>query len=350
MTSQSFARPDILWLLLSFPLLIVVTYYGRRRRMAALRRFGQPEAMAILFVPTRRRLYSLLCTLAAVSFLVVALAGPRWGRGDTGVVVGRDLVVVLDFSKSMLADDMRDPDGRNERERWKAARAGIFELLESFRQHGGHRIGLVVFAAKPWIVCPLTSDYDHFALRLDEYDPLAPPREVNPDPDKNEQFPSGTRIGSALREAVAAHDPRFPGYRDILLISDGDDPAADAESEIETGIRAARDAQIPVHTVGVGDPVRAITVVVPRPRGDDEIVGPTRLFEDRLKEIARQTHGEYDPARRERPKLGEFFKTRIEARPSRQLPDDALPQPRERYPWFLVPAFVFLLAAWWMDP
>ena len=116
---------------------------------------------------------------------------------------GRDLMIVMDLSKSMLADDMRDPELK---ERWQAAREGIRELLASIRQRGGHRLGLVVFAAKPWIVCPLTADYDHFALRLEEFDPIAPPREVNPLED--EQFPSGTRIGAAILEAVRAHKDR----------------------------------------------------------------------------------------------------------------------------------------------
>ena len=88
---------------------------------------------------------------------------------------------------------------------------------------------------------------------------------------------------------------------------------------------------------------------MPRPGGDDEIIGPTKLFEARLKEIARQTHGEYDPARREVPKLGDFFKSRIETQPSRELSDDALPQLRDRSVWFLAPAFVLLLLGWRME-
>ena len=63
---------------------------------------------------------------------------------------------------------------------------------------------------------------------------------------------SGTRIGEALKAAVAAHDKRFPGYQDIVLISDGDDPADDREWV--RGADEARKAEIPVHTVGVGNP------------------------------------------------------------------------------------------------
>jgi Ca-activated chloride channel family protein len=306
------------------------------------------DAVAVLSsLPRKTRGRSRLLVLGAIMLLVVAVAGPRWGRGESGVSIGRDVTIVLDLSKSMLADDVRDPEGHDVKERWKAARAGVHGLVAAMRPHGGHRIGLVVFAAKPWIVCPLTADYSHFEMRLDEFDPIAPPREVNPL--ENEQFPSGTRIGAAIVEAVVANDPRFPGYQDIIMISDGHDPALDRDSEIETGIQAARDAKIPVHVVGLGDPDNATTVVIPRPGGDDEIF-QSHLFEAPLKEIARQTRGEYYPVRREVPDLAAFFKNRIEPRPSRELPDDALPQRRERYLWFLLPAFVLLLLAWVIEP
>ena len=340
--SLSFARPAALLLLGLLPVLIAIFWHGSRQRRAMLLRFGRPEALAALSsLQPRRRARSRLLLLGSMLGLVIALAGPRWGKGDPGVVSGRDLMIVLDLSKSMLADDMRDPDGVN-KQRWQAARAGIHDLVESIRQRGGHRVGLVVFAAKPWVVCPLTADYDHFLMRLDEFSPEAPPPEVNPI--MGEPFESGTRIGAALTEAVKAHDPRFPGYQDILLISDGDDPADDRDSEIETGIRAAREAHIPVHVVGVGDPENAVGASF-----KDEI-RPTQLVEAPLQEIARQTRGEYLPAHRDRPKLAEFFHARIEPRPSRELTDDAFPQPRDRALWFLLPAVVLLMAAWVIEP
>src|SRR5262249_56130300 len=63
---------------------------------------------------------------------------------------------------------------------------------------------------------------------------------------------SGTRIGAALRLAVAAHDPRMQGAQDIILLSDGDDPVAD--NEWREGIDAAAAKKIPIHTVGLGTP------------------------------------------------------------------------------------------------
>ena len=345
----SFARPVLLWLLFLLPLLILLAYRMGKRRRRLLEQFGQLESLAGLSsLQPRRRVRARLCLLGSVLLLVIGLAGPRWGKGDAGVVAGRDLMIVLDLSKSMLADDMRNPDGTTGRMRWESSRAGIHDLLAYLRQRGGHRVGLIVFAPKPWLVCPLTNDYDHFEMRLNEFSPSAPPLEVNPE--KDEDVPSGTRIGAGVADGIRWHDSRFKGYQDVLLISDGDDPSPDADSEIGLGIQAAREAKIPVHVVGVGDPDMAIVATWKRPGGEEEIIGPTRLMESRLMEIARQTRGEYLASKRERPALGDFFRTRIEPRPTRELADDALPQPRDRAVWFLVPALVLLLAAWWIEP
>lgn len=343
----SFARPILLSLILLLPVLIVLAYRMGKRRRILLERFGQLEALAGLSsLQPRWRVRARLCLFASVLLIIIGLAGPRWGKGDPGVVAGRDLMIVLDLSKSMLAEDMRDEKAP---ERWRAAQAGIHDLIAYLRSRGGHRVGLVVFAAKPWLVCPLTNDYDHFAMRVNEFSPAAPPMEVNPE--KDEHVPSGTRIGAGVAEGVFWHDKRFPGHQDVLLISDGDDPSPDADDEIEVGYREARTAKIPVHVVGLGDPFGDPTTVIwKRPDGQEEIIGPTKLKEGPLKEIARQTRGEYLPAHREMPALGDFFRTYIEPRPTRELSDDAMPQPRDRAVWFLLPAFVLLLAAWWIEP
>ena len=178
----SFARPSFLYLLILLPVLGAMAIVadpaaaggpgparaaGDGRR--ACRRCGRAS---------RRR--SRLLLFAGLVGLILAVAGPRWGKGgEAGVVVGRDLVVVLDLSRSMTAADMADPDHP---QRWEAARAGVHNLVDRVQERGGHRLALVVFAARPWVVCPLTSDYDHVLARLDEFSPTAPPPEVRPGP------------------------------------------------------------------------------------------------------------------------------------------------------------------------
>src|SRR4051812_10558498 len=128
--SIPFARPSILYLLVLLPILGAISIIAARRRKAGLARIGRPETVAglsSLRPGSRRR--SRLLVFAGLLGLVVAAAGPRWGKGgDAGVVVGRDLVVVLDLSRSMTAADMADPVHRT---RWEASRAGLQNLVNT---------------------------------------------------------------------------------------------------------------------------------------------------------------------------------------------------------------------------
>lgn len=336
-----FARPW--WLLLSgIPvaiLLLRIALTLRRRGTAAL---PWETVVRLRTGPRGRNWLAQLSMTLAWSLLVAGVAGPQWGQGDDGgVAVGRDLVIVLDLSRSMLAEDMAGPPAR-----WQAAAAGVLELLESLRGRGGHRVALVIFAGRAKLLVPLTTDYDHVQSTLRDLDGTHPPAEIRPPEDAK----SGTRIGAALAAAVAAHDKRFPGSQDILLVSDGDDPANDREWS--SGVSAARAASIPVHAVGVGDPTRTSPVVIngqflefaTQPGVPDPV--QTKLNEAVLTGIATEGRGHYLPARRDVPKLGEFFRTRIAPFPSRELTDDALPQPRDRSVWFLGFGVVLLAVAW----
>jgi Ca-activated chloride channel family protein len=242
----------------------------------------------------------------------------------------------------MLADDTADG-----RARWQYAVAGALDLVEASKSRG-HRIGVVVFAARPLVLVPLTTDPTFAKQRIGGLDGRHPPPEIRP---ADDAAVSGTRIGAGLAAAVAAHDPRFPGFQDIVLLSDGDDPAADREWTL--GVAAARKANIPVHTVGIGDPTKETSIVIDgellkvETRPGVEEVAQTKLHEEVLRAIAAEGKGEYLPARRTVPKLGEFFRTAIETNPHRELTDDQLPQLKERYEWFLGPAAGLFLVAWW---
>ncbi|QJW95859.1 VWA domain-containing protein [Frigoriglobus tundricola] len=328
------ARPDALWLLFLIPVLGLLNRWAARRRKRAVAAIGRPAAVAGQLThprPTRRWLG--LAYPVAWLLLVLGIAGPQWGKGDeAGVAVGRDLVIVIDLSRSMQADDMSDPEAKT---RWEAARKGALDLLQAVARRGGHRVGVVVFAAKPKLICPLTTDYEHALAVLEDVDGKFPPPEIRQGADPGAA--SGTRIGAGLIAAVQAHDKEFSGSQDIVLISDGDDPADDGEWV--HGSDAARAADVPVHTVGVGS-TRPTEMVL------GEELFRTQLLEEPLKQIAAETRGQYLAARRDVPNLGEFFRTRIEPNPSRVYSGDQIPQPRERYPWFLAPALALFCVGW----
>jgi Ca-activated chloride channel family protein len=329
-----FARPAALWLLLLLPVLGLLNRWGARRRRHDMALVGRPAAVAgqLTHPVLRRRWLGLAYPLGWIA-LILGLSGPRWGKSEeTGIAVGRDVAIVIDLSRSMQAADMSDPVIRT---RWQAARAGARDLVEGIARRGGHRVAVVVFAARPKLVCPLTTDYDHVRAVIDELDGEYPPPEIRPG---LAGAVSGTRIGEALKLAVQAHDQRFPGFQDIILFSDGDDPADDREWV--RGADEARKAEIPVHAVGIGNP------------GEDyfltfgEELAPTRLRDGPLQQIAAETRGRYIGAQKITPQLEEFFRTQLEPLPSRAVADEAIPLPKERYPWFLAPAFGFFLLGW----
>lgn len=337
-----FDAPDRLWLsLLPLAVTLVGWWVGRRHRKRAML-LGRPGAVAGLRAGPRPagRWSGLLLTLGWLA-LTLGAAGPRWGTAtEDGIAVGRDVVVCVDLSRSMWTDDVSG-------ERWKAAIAGTRELAEAATARGGHRIAVVVFAGRPKLLVPLTTDVEHVAHALAGLDARTPPAEVRP----SETAPSGTRIGAAISAAVAAHDSRFPGYQDIILLTDADDPAND--EEWRTGVSAARKAGVPVHVVGLGDPVTESLVF--RDGRPLEFTDPngaavpvqSRLHEDVARAIATEGRGVYLPARRDRPRLAEFFRQRIDGYPSKELSDDVLPRPPGRSAGFLLAAAGLFAIGWW---
>jgi len=337
---HAFANPWALWLLMVLPALAVVGAVGWWRRRRALTRLGRmPALVALASVHPALRLLRGTCRSTGLTLLILGIAGPQWGKDwDQATAPGRDIVVVLDMSRSMLADDVLGQASPN---RLGRAKDALFDLADTVQRRGGHRLALVVFATRARVACPLTHDYDHFRDALaqaDPADPLIGP-EVGSDPP-----PSGTRIGEGLRKAVETHDPTSQSFQDILLVSDGDDPAGDNEWE-ETGVAAARDRKIPVYTVGVGDPVSGGRI--PARHGylhyDGKVVW-TRLREQPLEEIARRTGGVYTSAGTNELRLGTLFLDQIEARPGRETREDIMARYRQHSAWFFGPALALLAA------
>lgn len=356
MTRHLFAQPGITWLLLALPILSLLAAWTRLRARRVLARFGD---MTALFVGmARRRPWRWPRALAqslGLTLLVVGAAGPQWGRDwSQTAVIGRDVVVVLDLSRSMLAEAPN---------RLTRAKAALVDLSQAMQRRGGHRLALVAFAGQAKVICPLTHDYDHFREALAGLDAGQPPADLVPRDDK----PSGTRLGQGLLFGMLSFDSDFRGddvqaaellhthwrqppdtrvqtYRDVLLLSDGDDPARD--DEWRHVLLEVRKAGIPIHTIGIGDPQIASTI----PVADGELtfngdVVTTRLEEKPLQEIAERTGGTYTPAHLQSIPLGSLFRERIESRGLRDDEDagaDSLPIYHQRYAWFLLASLCLL--------
>jgi Ca-activated chloride channel family protein len=324
------AHPWLLWSLAALPLLAVLAVWGHYRKRRALGRFGSLLLVEVHLSGRRRPRLRGLGLVFALALLGVGAAGPQWGRDwDQSAAPGRDLVVVLDCSHSMFAE----APSRLER-----ARRALLDLADAVEKRGGHRLALVLCAGQARLACPLTHDYDHFRSKVEEIDLAAPDPDL--EPAGNER--SGTRLGLGLYQAVLAFGPSgTQGARDILLLSDGDDPARDGEWGYGAAEAAARG--IPVHVVGIGDPDTASPIRlggVPQIHEGRPVL--TKLEEAPLRDIAERTHGLYTSARTRALPLGDLYLDTIRALPVREESDDALPVYRQHYRWFLGPAFALL--------
>jgi Ca-activated chloride channel family protein len=330
-----FAQPLVLYLLALPPALGMLYFWNIWRKRLAFARLGNPASLqALVEAPRGWWFWRGLCLTLGLLALVLGTAGPQWGRDYTqSAAPGRDLVVVLDCSRSMFAETPS---------RLQRAKTALLDLSETIKQHGGHRLALVVFAGRAKLVCPLTHDYDHFRDAVEAVDADAPDPELEPGPGAV----SGTRIGAALHQAMLAHDPRpeFHGARDILLLSDGDDPAHDGEWR--EGADEAREQGVPIYTVGLGEPdaVSVIRVGGEVLKHDGQEVR-TRLEETPLRDIAETTHGVYFSARTRTLALGQVYLNAIAGQARREETDDALPMYGQQYPWFLATSFLLMALA-----
>ncbi len=332
--TRLFAQPGLLWLLLLALLAALLLWRAarlRRRGLALMagalpqRRFAQVRAGV-------RRWRGMLF-VSGLLYLGWACAGPRWGaRAQANVASDQDLAIVLDLSRSMEAEQ----PSRRER-----AVRSLRHLADAFQQRGGRRVSLVVFAAQARLVFPLTQDYDHWRSVLSQ---IAEGDIPSLAASADEPLASGTRIGAGLKLALASHDPQRVGRQAVLLVSDGDDPAGD--EEWQHGVQEAKALRVPVHVVGVGDPLEASTI----PHGSDVLrfAGQpvrTKAEEDVLREIARRSGGVYLPAPAGALKLGALLPPILDQRP---VGDDetagAFAEPQPRHAWFLLAALACFAA------
>src|SRR5579862_5803832 len=153
---MSFGSPNILWLLLLLPpALIAFFWWAWRERQRLILQFIQARLLPALTLgisPFRQKL-RLACIVAAVVCLILALARPQFGFDWEEVKrKGLDVVVAIDTSKSMLAEDI-SPN--------RLARAKL-AALELMQQARSDRLGLVAFAGTAFLQCPLTIDDSAF--------------------------------------------------------------------------------------------------------------------------------------------------------------------------------------------
>lgn len=325
---QSLGMLNILWVL---PLFVLLFVYAGHARKSALARFASVADKSVLEkltarISLSRRRWKLFLQLLALGFLVLALARPCWNPVAREVERnGRDVVFVLDVSRSMLADDLQP----NRLERAKLAINDCLDTME------GDRVGLVIFAGTSLVRCPLTFDYGFFRMMLSDVEPGSVGR-------------GGTKIGDALRMALKdVFDNQEKKYKDVVLITDGEDQdsfAADAASALgKAGVRLL--------AVGLGDEVQGTPIVVTNEDGtkdfikdsDGELVR-SKLDGGALREMAASTPGgRYLPVGTGNFDLGAVYSSLIAVAEKRMVESETIELYEEKFQIFLLFGIVLLV-------
>ena len=327
---MSFADPVWLWALTLLPVLALGGLWSHRRRRAALRQFAGGERWAGRFdreVSLHRRAVKRLLTYAALAGFVLALARPQWGaRLEPITRIGIDVVIAVDTSLSMSAEDLAPS-------RLGHARHTVDSLLERLT---GDRVALVQFAGKATQVVPLTVDHAAVRLFLEAVDVASI------------QAP-GTALADALRVSRAAFGPGDPTAerrgQAIVLLSDGEDH----EGELPAVLQELERDGVPVFALGTGSgagtpiPLRNAAGLLTGYKKDRQgKVVTTRLEESLLERIALETGGRYwrgTPAEEEVEHLAE----QLSALKSGEIGSDVRMRFEERFQLFAALGLVALL-------
>ena len=274
MENFRFANPHILWLLLVVLLLAVLFVLARYASHKALSRFGDLRLLRPLMPSVsegKLRLKFVLQMLALTS-LILAAARPQFGsKLETVRKQGIEVMVCLDVSNSMLAEDIQP----NRLERAKRMLSRLVDNLEN------DQLGLIVFAGEAYTQLPITNDLVSAKMFLRSIDP----RMVSL---------QGTAIGSAINLAVRSFTPNESCDKAIILITDAENHEDDAQGAAAQALQKG----IHTHVIGIGSTQGALVPDDSRRPGSyrkDATGNPvtTRLDEQQAQAIALAGQGVY---------------------------------------------------------
>ena len=316
----SFAHPWLLLLLLGIPVLAWLK--GKFGGTAAVT-FSTTSMLAEIGSRQRNRAGAFLAGLSylALALFIIALARPQLGRVTTRVqATGVDIMLVLDVSRSMLAEDFTIGNRR-------ANRIDAVKLVtEQFiRQRPNDRIGIVAFAGRPYLVSPLTLDHDWLIRNLERL--------------RIGLVEDGTAIGSAIASAANRLKDKEAKTKLIVLLTDGDNNAGKVQPL--TAAEAAKALGIRIYTIGAGTEGEA-------PFPLQNAFGRTvyrnvlvKFDEKTLGEIATITNGQYFRAtdtnslRKIFSEIDKMEKTKVEVERTAQY--------RDLFQYVLIPGIACLL-------
>lgn len=320
---MNFAHAHILWLLLVIlPALALFFWWAWRERQRLVTQFIQARLLPGLISgvsPARQKL-RLWCLALAVTFTLLALARPQWGfTWEETKQRGLDIIVAIDTSKSMLAQDIAP-------NRLTRAKLAALDLMQQARSD---RLGLVAFSGSAFLQCPLTIDDTVFRQSVETLD-------IN----------TISQGGTALAEAINTARTAFKegeNHRVLVLFTDGED---NDEGALEAAREAAKEG-LRIFTIGIGTPegeLLRITDLKGRMdyiRDSEGNVVKSRLNETLLQQIAGATEGGFYLPLRGAKSIDTLYEKGLAPLPKGDQTTRLIKRQHERYHWPL--GFAILL-------
>lgn len=317
-----FQHIEFLVLLALVPLLVILFLIVLRWKKTRVKKIGDPQLVKQLikrYSPARFALKFLLSLLALAAVILAVCNLQKPGERENINRKGVDVMIALDVSKSMLAEDIKP-------NRLQRARLLVTRLMEKMQND---RIGIVLFAGRAYIQMPLTTDHGAAKIYLQNADPGAVPSQ-------------GTVIGEALRISNTAFNSKERKFKSIILISDGEDHDPQA---LQLTKSLAADG-VMVNTIGVGSTegvplIDGTTNELKKDAEGNAII--TKLNEAELQQLAKETRGIYihlDDA----DKAADELKAQLDTIEQKAFGDDTFLHYKSYFQWFLAAALLLLIA------
>lgn len=265
-----FAQAQYLLLLILVPFFFVIQALVLKLRQRRIRKFGDESLVSRLMPSYSEGKTWIRLTLFSIGFIffIIGLSRPQIGaRLKEHETKGAEIMIVLDVSNSMLAEDY-SPN------RLERAKLAISRLVDKLRDE---RIGLIVFAGNSFVQLPITTDYVSAKMFLNSISTESVPVQ-------------GTAMGEAINTAMKSFSLQSEKSRAVIVITDGenheDDPVAAARQAAELGVK--------VFTIGVGSPEgKPIPFEGELLKDKNGEIVVTRLDESILKDVADAGNGLY---------------------------------------------------------
>lgn len=309
-------------LLLIFASLLVYRFFWKNKILNIL-----GEKFLLNFSPKIFNV-KLILMLMGVACLIFALLRPRWGKLNDDVVEqeGRDLLIALDISRSMLAQDFIP-------NRLIFAKAKIKKIVDSLKTD---RVGLMPFSESPFVLCPLTNDYDAFFMYLDSVD-------------SKTLLSGSTSLEKALEKAISVFSSQNQKKNKIVVVlTDGEDFSTNL-----LGVKQkAEEIGLRIFTIGIGSeqgaPIPIIDdqgIVRGYEKNSDGSIVVSKLNEPLLQDLSYNSGAIYIKAVNDDKDISSLI-SKIFLFEKEKFDSKKVSVAPERYYYFAIVAFLFFVLEW----